>query len=640
MTTLLVLGAMGGFALFISPHLRRESRLVRGFIIAFALAAFARYMIWRIASLPPLDLSGRALGTYGFLILELVSAYLWIPDLLCVKKTLDRSGEVNRQLDWYAGSPPRIDVLIATYNEPWEVLEKTLVGAAHQNYPRYSVWIFDDGNRPWLKEKADELGVGYVTRTDNTHYKAGNLNNGIAVLRSRGIELEFVALLDADFIARPEFLRRTMALMKSEDIGIVQTPQCFYNPDPHQQAFGGVGNWPDEQRAWFDVYLPALDSQGWATCCGTSCLIRASALDEIGGFPTASVCEDTLSSFKMSAKGKKTAFLRERLTVGLAPEGIGEFLSQRVRWLLGGVQNVRFFGPGRGIKAHIDYWLGLWRQAVWGAVPLGWPLLCAIYWFTGVSLVPAEDFYEAISYFGPLILDRLFRGWLFGGRQALFVSDAVWTLLAPFWLKQTWHAVTGAKARFKVTDKAVHRDRSRVHWELLPVHAALLLALLGGLAYTLLDSRAPWHHDGFFQANTALTFYFALTMLAGIAPVFEGPKRRASDRYPTSETVTALIHERRVELRSCDISLGGVLLDVKGQPELPRKLELELAGVGTVRADLVRVTRGGRAALEFSSPEARPALIRKLYFTDEYIPTPERWSLLRSMGSSLRHLFF
>jgi len=335
MEMLLAICFVGGVALLASPHLKRESVWLRRVIIAFALAMFARYLVWRIVSLPPLAWTFRSMGTYGFLVLELMASYLWVFDLLCLKVTVNRSAQVDAQLGWYGDKPPRVDVLIATYNEPWEVLEKTLVGATSIDYQNYHTWILDDGNRDWLRQKAEQLGVGYVSRTDNAHYKAGNLNNGVAELRARGVELEFLAVMDADFIARPKFLTRTLALMQEPDVGIVQTPQVFYNPDPHQQAFGGIARWPDEQRAWFDVYLPALDAQGWASCCGTSCLVRVAALDAIGGFPTSSVCEDTLSSMKMMGKGLRTVVLAERLTVGLAPEGIGEFLAQRSRWLLG-----------------------------------------------------------------------------------------------------------------------------------------------------------------------------------------------------------------------------------------------------------------------------------------------------------------
>jgi hypothetical protein len=91
---------------------------------------------------------------------------------------------------------------------------------------------------------------------------------------------------------------------------------------------------------------------------------------------------------------------------------------------------------------------------MFGVMPLAWIGLCIAFWFTGVSLIPIESGDEALTYFGPLWLDRLFQGWLVGGRQLLFASDAVWVLLAPLWIKQTFLAVRGSKVRFNVTDRA------------------------------------------------------------------------------------------------------------------------------------------------------------------------------------------
>jgi hypothetical protein len=233
----------------------------------------------------------------------------------------------------------------------------------------------------------------------------------------------------------------------------------------------------------------------------------------------------------------------------------------------------------------------------------------------------------------------LFRGWLFAGRMTVFVSDAIWTFLSPFWVKQTWHAVMGSKIRFKVTDKALHRQDSVVHWSLIWVHLVLLLMLLSGLVYTLTDSRAPGYHVGFFQVNTALTIYFTLLILAGIAPAFEPPKRRASDRYPTSETVTASVNGKKESWRCRDISLDGVLVESKGLGMLPHTVELELDGVGKVHATLARTTRR-TAAFAFADASARPALIRKLFFSDDYIADPKRWGLTRAVMSSLKQVFF
>jgi cellulose synthase (UDP-forming) len=640
MEMFVTLCVFAGLALLAAPYLRREWTWLRRAIIAFALLVFGRYLLWRVESLPALKVSSTSIGTYAFFVLELMAGYLWVLDVLCLKKTINRTAQVDRQLDWYGAKAPRVDVIVATYNEPWEVLEKTLVGATSIDYPNYQAWIFDDGNRAWLKEKAASLGVGYVTRTNNAHFKAGNLNHGVAELRAQGLQLEYLALMDADFIARPQFIRRTLALMLEKDVGIVQTPQVFYNPDPHQLAFGGIGAWPDEQRAWFDVYLPALDAHGWASCCGTSCLIRMASLDAIGGFPISSVCEDTLSSMQMAGKGMRTVFLQERLSVGLAPEGIGEFLTQRARWLLGGVQNTRIGGSGPGVRAKVDYWLRLWRNAVWGIMPLGWVGVAIVFWFTGVSLLPAKSFADAMTNFGPMYLDRFFRGWMFGGRQMFLISDAVWMLLAPIWVKQTFLAVLGLNSKFKVTDKAVHRDKGLIHWRILPVYATIAGLLIAGFLYNMTDSSAPGYKNGFFQTTTLMSAYFLLVIFAGTLPLFEAPRRRQADRYATDEIVTAVADGKEMQWRCRDISLGGALVELAGGANPPTWVDLQIAELGTVRAELTRVSAPGLAAFAFRSPELRPALVKKLYFTDRYIESPSEWSWLKSAAAIGRRLLF
>ena len=40
-----------------------------------------------------------------------------------------------------------VDLIIATYNEPIEVLEKTMLGAMALDWPNLNVWVADDGRR-------------------------------------------------------------------------------------------------------------------------------------------------------------------------------------------------------------------------------------------------------------------------------------------------------------------------------------------------------------------------------------------------------------------------------------------------------------------------------------------------------------
>src|SRR6202007_1969512 len=164
---------------------------------------------------------------------------------------------------------------------------------------------------------------------------------GLRQILTIGRTPQFVLLLDADFIPSRQILRRTLGLFEAADVGIVQTPQHFFNHDPVQVNLACNNVWPDEQRFFFNVLLPSKDAWGAAFCCGTSAVFRVAALEAVGGLATETVTEDMLTSFKMREYGWRTIFLNERLSLGLAPEGLSEYVTQRGRWCLGAIQQLR-----------------------------------------------------------------------------------------------------------------------------------------------------------------------------------------------------------------------------------------------------------------------------------------------------------
>src|SRR5439155_21272356 len=98
---------------------------------------------------------------------------------------------------------------------------------------------------------------------------------------------------------------------------------------------------PDEQGFIFDRVMASTDAWGAAFCCGTSSVIRLSALESCGGFPTDSVTEDFLLTLRLDRSGWRTVYLNESLSIGLAPEGMKEYVTQRGRWCLGLMQILR-----------------------------------------------------------------------------------------------------------------------------------------------------------------------------------------------------------------------------------------------------------------------------------------------------------
>ena len=178
------------------------------------------------------------------------------------------------------GEPPEpepgltVDVFIATYNEPLDLVLDTARAAKAITYP-HKTWILDDGNRAELKARAEAEGIGWITRSAAwagmpRHAKAGNLNNAL-----EATDGEFLLILDADMVPDPQILDRTLGYFRDERMGLVQTPQWFVNV-PDDDPLGS-------QAPLF--YGPIQEGKdGWnaAFFCGSNAVIRREALMQIG----------------------------------------------------------------------------------------------------------------------------------------------------------------------------------------------------------------------------------------------------------------------------------------------------------------------------------------------------------------------
>jgi cellulose synthase (UDP-forming) len=167
-----------------------------------------------------------------------------------------------------------VDVFITTYNEPIELVMDTAIAAAAIRFP-HSTWILDDGDRAEMRAAAEGAGLGYITRSEAwkdrpRHAKAGNLNN--ALEQTVG---EFILILDADQIPRPQILDNTLGYFRDEKVALVQTPQVFSNV--------ATGDPLGSQAPLF--YGPIQQGKdGWnaAFFCGSNAVLRREALMQLG----------------------------------------------------------------------------------------------------------------------------------------------------------------------------------------------------------------------------------------------------------------------------------------------------------------------------------------------------------------------
>jgi len=352
------------------------------------------YLLWRVGTFnsqaPVLSAVIYAAEVFGF-----ATALLHI--FMCWRLT-ERRAPVPRP-------GATVDVFVPTYNESVELVRRTLLAARAMDYP-HRTWLLDDGRRPAMKALAKELGCDYLTRTDNAHAKAGNLNNALA--HSSG---ELVVIFDADHAPRADFLVQTLGYFQDEAVAFVQTPQDFYNLDSyqHRKRARNAAVWT-EQSLFFRVIQRGKDTWNAAFFCGSCAVVRRSALEQIGGFATGTVTEDLHTSIRLHARGLRSVYHAEPLAFGLAPESIEPFIGQRLRW-------------GQGAM-HV------WRtEGILTNRGLSWPQ--RINYLASV-LTYFDGWQKGIFYFAPVVV-------LLSGHLPLRCSTAEFLIhFVPYYLLTFW----------------------------------------------------------------------------------------------------------------------------------------------------------------------------------------------------------
>ena len=229
-------------------------------LLALATMFFGiRYLHWRYTA----SLNYSALWFAIPMILaesfSFVSAGLFALNLWRLRKrTVSRSS-----------SKYTVDVYITVYNEPPAIVRKTAEAAVKINYP-HRTYILDDGRSPAIKALADELGASYISREDNRHAKAGNLNNALRLTTG-----DLLLYLDADQIPKPQILDRVLGYFEDDRVAFVQTPQDFYNV-PAGDPFG------NDAKLFYGPIQQGKDGWGAAFLCGTNVVLRREALIQLG----------------------------------------------------------------------------------------------------------------------------------------------------------------------------------------------------------------------------------------------------------------------------------------------------------------------------------------------------------------------
>ncbi|MHA7280282.1 glycosyltransferase [Arthrobacter sp. MDT2-2] len=194
-----------------------------------------------------------------------------------------------------------VDVFITTYNEPLDMVMDTALAAQRIRYP-HSTWILDDGARNELRALAEQHGIGYLTRSAEwanrpRHAKAGNLNN--ALMMTQG---EFMLILDADQIPKPEILDRTLGYFNNRKVSLVQTPQWFINV-PENDPLGS------QAPLFYGPLQQGKDGWNAAFFCGSNAILRREALMQLG---LMGYVKEVEQNIRRALKGSRAAIRKAR----------------------------------------------------------------------------------------------------------------------------------------------------------------------------------------------------------------------------------------------------------------------------------------------------------------------------------------
>ena len=221
-----------------------------------------RYGFWRIATTTKFFLDPGSAWSWldGFFmsLLLMAEAYAFVILFLGYMQTIWPLRRTPVPLPDDPAKWPSVDLLIPTYNEPLSVVKYTALAAMNIDWPadKLNVYILDDGKREEFRQFAEEAGIGYMTRDDNAHAKAGNINRALARLDS-----PFVAIFDCDHVPTRSFMQVTLGwFLRDSKLGMLQTPHHFYSPDPFERNLGQFRVIPNEGELFTASFRTAMTS--------------------------------------------------------------------------------------------------------------------------------------------------------------------------------------------------------------------------------------------------------------------------------------------------------------------------------------------------------------------------------------------
>jgi cellulose synthase/poly-beta-1,6-N-acetylglucosamine synthase-like glycosyltransferase len=261
---------------------------------------------------------------------------------------------------------PYVTIQLPVYNELY-VMERLLDNISELDYPKdkLEIQVLDDSNdksfestKAQIKKLQQKgLNIQHITRENRHGFKAGALKEGLKTAKG-----EFIAIFDADFLPKKNWLKNTIPYFKDPEIGVVQTRWGHLNRDysilTRVQAFA--------LDAHFTLEQVGRNSKGhFINFNGTAGVWRRECIIDAGNWEGDTLTEDLDLSYRAQLKNWKFKYLESVETPAELPIVISAARSQQFRWNKGGAENFQkmagriFHHKKLPLKTKIHGWLHL-----------------------------------------------------------------------------------------------------------------------------------------------------------------------------------------------------------------------------------------------------------------------------------------
>ena len=241
---------------------------------------------------------------------------------------------------------PFVTIQLPIFNEMY-VIERLLDNVVQFDYPKdkFEIHVLDDSTDETVQITAAKVEeyrkkgfqIEQITRTDRSGYKAGALKE--ATKKAKG---DFIAIFDADFLPKPDFLRATIPHFDNPKIGVVQTRWEHINRDysliTRLQALQlNVHFTVEQQGRKAGNYLLQFN--------GTAGVWRRETIESAGGWEADTLTEDLDLSIRAQLKGWEIIYLEKFGSPAELPAEMHGLKSQQFRWMKGGAETAKKMLP-------------------------------------------------------------------------------------------------------------------------------------------------------------------------------------------------------------------------------------------------------------------------------------------------------